>query len=658
MSVGRIHRLLVANRGEIAVRVARTARRLGVETVGVYSEADVAASYLAAFDVAVAIGGRTPAESYLRGAAVIDAARRSGADAVHPGYGFLAENAEFAAVVIEAGLIWVGPTPEQIRSLGDKLAAKRAAVAAGVPTSGAIEVRPGAPLPAVDVWPVLVKAAAGGGGRGMRVVRDPSQLADAVEGASREAQSAFGDGAVFIEPFIEVARHVEVQIVGDKHGSVVHFGERECSIQRRNQKVLEEAPSPGIDAATRTALHDGALALAKHVGYENAGTVEFLVGNDGTIQFLEVNTRLQVEHPVTEAVTGVDLVELQLRVAAGEPLPITQDAIEIRGHAIEARLVAEDASAGWAPSIGPIHRFTVPDTVRLDGGFTAGDVVSADYDSLLAKVIGYGATRPEAVAALRRGLQDAELHGPATNRDVLVAVLAEPDFLAGETFTRYLEDHPDVVVATADDDTVHAHVAAAVLAAEHTRRTTDTRWSFAPSGWRNVRTQRQRSRWRVGSADASVEVEYTLSAAGDTAEMTIDGVDHRVGRRQLTTERWAIELDGLRREIGVHRVGDEVWTNGAGVQLSLTALPRFVDHSAEAMGSGPVAPLPGTIVSVLIEPGDDVAEGDALVVLEAMKMEHRITAPAPGRVTAVDVEVGQRVDAGQILVHLEHHDDD
>ena len=607
--------------------------------------------------MAVAIGGTTPAESYLRGSVVIDAARRSGADAVHPGYGFLAENPEFAAAVIEAGLTWVGPTPAQIRTLGDKLAAKRAAVAAGVPTAAAVEVRPGEPPPPLDVWPVLVKAAAGGGGRGMRVVRVASELADAVEAASREAESAFGDGAVFVEPFIELARHVEVQIVGDKHGNVVHFGERECSIQRRNQKVLEEAPSPGIDAATRTALHDGALALAKHVGYENAGTVEFLVGDDGTIQFLEVNTRLQVEHPVTEAVTGTDLVELQLRVAAGEPLPMTQDAIEIRGHAIEARLVAEDASAGWVPSVGPIHRFTVPDTVRVDGGFTAGDLVSADYDSLLAKVIGHGATRPDAVAALRRALQDAELHGPATNRDALVAILAEPDFLAGETFTRYLDDHPDVLVTTHDDDTMHAHVAAAVLAGEHARRTTDTRWSFAPSGWRNVRTQGQRSRWRAGSADRSVEVEYTVSAAGDTAEMTIDGVAHHIRRRQVATERWAIELDGLRREIGVNRVGEEVWTNGAGAQYHLTPLPRFVDHSTDAMGSGPVAPLPGTIVSVLVDPGDDVAEGDALVVLEAMKMEHRITAPAPARVTAVDVAVGERVDAGQILVHLEHHED-
>ncbi|MGA1051134.1 MAG: biotin carboxylase N-terminal domain-containing protein, partial [Ilumatobacteraceae bacterium] len=353
-----ITRLLIANRGEIAVRIARTARRMGITTVGVYSEPDRDALHTDAVDIAIALGGATPAESYLRSEALVEAAVSTGCDAVHPGYGFLAENAAFAEAVAEAGLIWVGPTPEQIRLLGDKVAAKRAAVEAGVPTTPIVEVVAGSVPTDLDM-PVLVKAAAGGGGRGMRIVRSAAELAEAIGAASREAASAFGDGTVFIEPYLERGRHIEVQIMGDAHGEVVHFHERDCSVQRRNQKVVEEAPAPGLDATVRAKLHDGALALARHVGYRNAGTVEFLVGDDGVITFLEVNTRLQVEHPVTEAITGFDLVELQLRVAAGEPLPIRQDDVVVDGHAIEVRLVAEDPAADWIPSVGTLTRFDV-----------------------------------------------------------------------------------------------------------------------------------------------------------------------------------------------------------------------------------------------------------------------------------------------------------
>jgi propionyl-CoA carboxylase alpha chain len=359
-----ISRLLIANRGEIAVRIARTAHRLGISTVGVYSEPDANALHVDTVDVAIALGGSTPAESYLRGDAIIAAAVATGADAVHPGYGFLAENAAFAQAVIDAGLVWVGPTPQQVTLLGDKVAAKRAALEAGVPTTSMIDVVDGRVADGAEVtYPALVKAAAGGGGRGMRVVRSSDELDDAVEAASREALAAFGDGAVFIEPYLERGRHVEVQVFGDRHGNVVHLGERECSIQRRNQKIVEESPSAGISDDVRTTLCEGAVALARHVGYEGAGTVEFMVGADrdggSTITFLEVNTRLQVEHPVTEAVTGLDLVELQLRVAAGEALPITQDDVVISGHAIEVRVVAEDPAAGWMPSTGRIGRFSI-----------------------------------------------------------------------------------------------------------------------------------------------------------------------------------------------------------------------------------------------------------------------------------------------------------
>ena len=427
-----ITRLLIANRGEIAVRIARTAHRLGIDTVGVYSEPDRNALHVDSVDVAIALGGSTPAESYLRGDAVIAAAVATGADAIHPGYGFLAENAGFAQAVIDAGLVWVGPTPEQVTLLGDKVAAKRAALEAGVPTTSMIEVVDGRVAgDAAVTYPALVKAAAGGGGRGMRVVRSADELDAAVAAASREALSAFGDGTVFIEPYLERGRHVEVQIMGDRHGNVVHLGERECSIQRRNQKVVEESPSAGITPEIRTALCDGAVALARHVGYEGAGTVEFMVGEDGTITFLEVNTRLQVEHPVTEAVTGLDLVEMQLRVAAGDVLPITQTDVSITGHAIEVRVVAEDPAAGWMPSTGRVDRFVVGDGVRVDTGVRNGSEISSDYDSLVAKVIAHAPTREGAARRLARALRATQITGIRTNVDSLVAILGERDVSRG-----------------------------------------------------------------------------------------------------------------------------------------------------------------------------------------------------------------------------------
>ncbi|MEY3029985.1 MAG: hypothetical protein RL058_348, partial [Actinomycetota bacterium] len=416
-----IDRLLIANRGEIAVRIARTARRLGISPIGVHSEADRGALHTRTMDRSVSLGGSTPAESYLRVDAIVAAALATGCDAVHPGYGFLAENPAAARAVEAAGLIWVGPTPEQIELLGDKIAAKRAAVAAGVPTTTVHTVDPAGPPPEGVAMPALVKAAAGGGGRGMRVVYRDEDLAGAIEAAGREALAAFGDPTVFIEPYIEHGRHIEVQIMADSHGSVIHLGERDCSVQRRNQKVVEEAPAPGLEPTVRDALRSGAVSLARHVGYRGAGTVEFLVGPDGTITFLEVNTRLQVEHPVTEAITGLDLVEMQLAIAAGHPLPLGQDDVRFDGHAIEARVVAEDPASGWLPSTGRIDRFEIGDGVRVDSGVEAGSVVTTDYDSLLAKVIAYGPDRDTARRRLRAALRSSEVDGVRTNIDMLVA---------------------------------------------------------------------------------------------------------------------------------------------------------------------------------------------------------------------------------------------
>jgi propionyl-CoA carboxylase alpha chain len=664
-----INKLLIANRGEIAVRIARTAHRLGMGTVGVYSEPDANALHVDSVDVAVALGGETAAESYLRGDAIIAAAMATGADAIHPGYGFLAENAAFAQAVEDAGLIWVGPTPEQITLLGDKVAAKRAAVEAGVPTTPIWEVGDDGAVPDGVPMPALVKAAAGGGGRGMRIVTAPELLAESILSASREAKAAFGDGAVFIEPYIERGRHIEVQIMGDQHGNVIHLGERECSIQRRNQKVIEESPSSGISEATRTAVCEGALALARAVRYVGAGTVEFLVGesDDGqVINFLEVNTRLQVEHPVTEEVTGFDLVEMQLRVASGEPLAVSQGDVTITGHAIEVRVVAENPATNWMPSTGEITAFDVSDDVRTDTGIRAGAVISANYDSLLAKVIAYAPTRRDAARLLARALRTSQVKGVDTNIDMLVATLGERDFLAANTPTAYLGEHPDVLTPAGPvgDDRV-ALLLAAVFAEERRTRRGDKHHGFAPSGFRILRTQGQRQTWTDGVTDHQVEfVVDSRSAAsvliGAWPTPTDDGTLTTDERRRIavrllarTEEREVIEVDGVRHAVDVAIDGAAVRTRSAAGSVVFTQLPRFVEHELDDAGGGPVCPLPGTVIAVHVEVGQTVGEGHVLMVVEAMKMEHKITATSAAIVGEVRFAVGDRVDQGDLLVALE-----
>ena len=658
-----IERLLIANRGEIAVRIARTAHDLGIATVGVYAEPDRDALHVDTMDLAVALGGASPAESYLRADLIIRAALDTGCRAIHPGYGFLAENAAFARSVIEAGLIWVGPTPEQIALLGDKIAAKDAAIKAGVPTTQALAASPES-IPDDVAMPALVKAAAGGGGRGMRVVRQADELGDAVVAASREAASAFGDGTVFIEPYLEDGRHIEVQIMGDAHGNVVHLGERECSIQRRNQKVIEEAPSAGIDADTRRVLCDGAVALARSVGYQSAGTVEFLVGADGRVNFLEVNTRLQVEHPVTEAVTGLDLVELQLRVAAGEPLPVVQDEVVIQGHAVEVRLVAEDPAADWMPSTGRLDAFRIGDHVRVDTGVHDGVEITPDYDSLLAKVIANGSTRAEATGRLARGLRTAVVSGVRTNLACLLAILDESDFVAARTPTSYLARHPETLFGagpTGDDRL--ALLLGAVFEADRTARAADAVTGFAPSGWRNLRIRGQRGLWLLD--DEPHAIEYVLERdvatvwVGPWPEVAEDGTLAPDERRVATVRllagaagRQVIELDGHRRVIDVSLDGDAAVTSGRAGTLTWRRSPRFQVHEAETAGAGPICPLPGTVIAVHVDAGDRVVDGQLLMVVEAMKMEHKITATGPAVVTDVPYAVGDRVDTGDLLVAL------
>ena len=663
---GPVRRLLVANRGEIAVRIARTARRLGIDTVGVHSDADADALHVAVMDRSVRLAGSSPATTYLRADLVLAAARDTGCDAVHPGYGFLAENADFARQVIDAGLRWVGPTPDQIALLGDKIAAKRAAIAAGVPTAPVFEAAPGS-VPTDVPLPALVKAAAGGGGRGMRIVRRREELDDAVRAAAREAESAFGDGTVFIEPYLEHGRHVEVQILGDDHGNVVHLGDRDCSVQRRNQKVLEEAPAPGLDDVTRAALAEGALALARAVGYRNAGTVEFLVGEDGTINFLEVNTRLQVEHPVTEAVTGLDLVELQLRIAGGDTLPITQDDVRLDGHAVEARLVAEEPATGWLPSAGSIERFRVPDSVRCDAAVVEGSQVSADYDSLLAKVVAHAPDRATALAVLGRALRDTEVAGPRTNLAMLVATVSHDVFAAGPVTTRFLDEHPEVAAARVPDgDDRVSSLIAAVMVDRHGARGADHHWGFAPAGWRNVEVQGQRARWHDLDTDEVVEVEVCSDRSGavevlvgswpthdDQGAMMLDERPRRRVRTVLHGDVLSLEIDGLRRTLRVTCTPAGLTVASPDGTATWAPLPRFEDHDAAAGGAGPVSPLPGTVLAVHVAVGDEVADGAPMVVIEAMKMEHVIRAASAAVVAEVRVATGDRVDAGQLLVVLD-----
>ncbi|WP_027659797.1 ATP-binding protein [Salinispora fenicalii] len=676
-----ISRLLVANRGEIARRIFTTCRALGIETVAVHSDADAEAPFVAEADHAVRLPGNTPAETYLRIDLVLAAARRAGADAVHPGYGFLAENAEFATAVTDAGLAWVGPPAKAIAAMGDKLAAKTLLGEAGVPM-----------LPSwtetdqVNGFPVLVKAAAGGGGRGMRVVRTADGLADAVASARREAASAFGDGTVFIERYVERGRHVEVQILGDQFGTVLALGARDCSIQRRHQKIVEEAPGV-LAPAVRQRLHAAAVAAGRAVDYVGAGTVEFLLAPDGEIFFLEMNTRLQVEHPVTELTTGLDLVRLQLLVAEGNPLPIDATPAAT-GHAIEVRLCAEDPAQGYRPATGTLHRFAIPGVatefgpltgagLRLDSGVTDGSVVGIHYDSMLAKVIAWAPTRGEAARALAGALARAELHGVATNRDLLVRVLRSPEFAAVELDTGFLDRHPEVFTPLVSTGELPVVALAAALASAAGRRATAPVLAGLPSGWRNVPAFAQVTRYASPDGD-EIEVRYRRDRRGALVEWAVDGAAPAAGAAatpagpdaappgsatsppgpdvppaltlvEAHPDRVVLEIAGVRRSYRVHRVGSEVFVDGPEGAVNLTELPRFPLPGAELAAGSLLAPLPGTVTRVQVELGQRVAAGDLLLTLEAMKLEHPVLAPADGVVAELPVPAGGQVETGAVL---------
>ncbi len=649
-----IRRLLVANRGEIARRVFRTCRDLGISTVAVHSDPDTSAPHVAEADLAVRVPGATPGETYLRGDLLIEAARTAGADAIHPGYGFLSENAEFAQAVLDAGLTWVGPPPKAIESMGSKIEAKRLMADAGVPVLGEL---PPDSVTEADL-PVLVKASAGGGGRGMRIVRDLTLLEAQIEAASTEAASAFGDPTVFCEPYLQAGRHIEVQVLADQHGEVWALGERECSIQRRHQKVVEEAPSPLVDAEMRAKLCDAAVAAAKAIGYVGAGTVEFLADQRGRFFFLEMNTRLQVEHPVTECVTGTDLVAWQLRIAEGATLPPEPPASS--GHAIEVRLYAEDPAHDWQPQAGALHRFAIPGVddefaipasgqgLRLDSGVVDGGVVSTHYDPMLAKVIAWAPTRDEAARRLATALGNAQIHGLVTNRDLLVRVLRHPAFEAGDTDTAFFDTHDLAVLSEplADPETVTLSALAAALADAEQNRMRARVLGRLPSGWRNVPSQPQRKSYLAG--DDQVDIGYRLTRDG----LQVDGHDD-VRLVGAEAGRVVLDVGGLATAFAVTAYPGMVCVDSARGPVTLRPVARFADP-AEAVAAGSLlAPMPGTVTAVHVAEGDRVAAGAPLLVLEAMKMQHPIAAVEAGIVTSLQVNVGSAVDAGSVLAVVE-----
>jgi 3-methylcrotonyl-CoA carboxylase alpha subunit len=661
-----IRKVLIANRGEIACRIMRTCRELGIATVAAFSDADTASRHVREADEAVRIGSPEVRASYLNSATIIAAALRSGADAVHPGYGFLAEDAAFAQACADAGLTFIGPAPQIIARMGSKREAKRLAEAAGVPVvpgyhGAGQDIREFTSAAGAIGFPLLVKASAGGGGRGMRVVERAAGLADALTGARREAESAFGDGTLLLERLIPRARHIEVQIFGDAHGNLVHLGERECSIQRRHQKVIEETPSPALTPETRARLTAAALTLGRQLGYTSAGTVEFVLDPDGAFYFLEVNTRLQVEHPVTEMVTGLDLVHWQIEVAEGRPLPLAQDAIHFTGHAIEARVYAEDPEADFLPSSGRVALWGEPGdaAARVDGGIASGDKVPPHYDGLLAKVAARGDSRPDAIRRLERALARLTVFGVPNNVGFLRRTLLHPAHVAGDLSTGFVAEHHDELVGHGGAQESAAEIAEAAVVAALARLLAqpDAR------GWRNnpmpppaqrftdaTRTSRGHNTDEAPGIEVRLAATsaraYTAHVRDATGERAVQVLVHTVALPVLTVELDGRVVRAMALEAGGNwwvKLGDETY------RLAwVSPFPATFGHAAIAHAL--TAPMPGTVAAVHARPGQAVRAGDALVTLLAMKIEHKIVAPTAGTVGDLRFAVGDTVPTGAQLL--------
>ena len=633
--------ILIANRGEIACRIMQTAQNMGIKCIAVYVDADADAPFVKMADESVLLSS-----SYMDSDAILSAAKQTGAEAVHPGYGFLSENAAFARKVKNNNLIWIGPSAHVIKVMGDKLKAKELAEKSGVPTLPmAADLKDAKDLG----YPLLIKAAAGGGGKGMRIVTSPKNLKESVISAQREALSGFGDDRIFIERYVKKSRHIEIQILGDEHGNIVHLGERECSIQRRHQKIIEESPSPKVDPFLREQMGEAALKLAKKIKYCSAGTVEFLMDdNTGEFWFLEVNTRLQVEHPVTEEVTGIDLVYEQIKIARGEELEFTQDDISWHGHSIEARLYAEDPGNNFLPEVGTLIAYDteMAGDIRWDSGVEQGYKVGTDFDPMLSKVIAWAPNRIDAINKLARGLEKAHFGGVKTNRDFLISCLRNESFINGNTTTDFIErEKPNGEQVLSENQIFNASAAIALWIAMG-NRASDEVTDFMPSNWTNGRMPHQRIKLIILKNE--IEIKYQLKRSGLFEVMGTNCKIH------------AVDESGIDVEVGSHRffaqvtrANDQILINMPFGDLDAVIVPRFIEPGNEIPEGGLVAPMPGKVIEVRVKKGDKVKAGDTLIIIEAMKMEHSIKATENGKVTKLMVSLNQQVDNGATLLVLD-----
>jgi len=633
--------ILIANRGEIACRIMQTAQNMGIKCIAVYVDADANAPFVKMADESVLLSS-----NYMDSDAILSAAKQTGAEAVHPGYGFLSENAAFARKVKNNNLIWIGPSPYVIKVMGDKLKAKELAEKSGVPTLPmASDLKDAKNLG----YPLLIKAAAGGGGKGMRIVTSPKNLKESVISAQREALSGFGDDRIFIERYVKKSRHIEIQILGDEHGNIVHLGERECSIQRRHQKIIEESPSPKVDPFLREQMGEAALKLAKKIKYCSAGTVEFLMDDKtGEFWFLEVNTRLQVEHPVTEEVTGIDLVYEQIKIARGEELEFTQDDISWHGHSIEARLYAEDPGNNFLPEVGTLIAYDteMAGDIRWDSGVEQGYKVGTDFDPMLSKVIAWAPNRIDAINKLARGLEKAHFGGVKTNRDFLISCLRNESFINGNTTTDFIErEKPKSELVLSENQIFNASAAIALWIAMG-NRASDEVTDFMPSNWTNGRMPHQRIKLIILKNE--IEIKYQLKRSGLFEVMGTNCKVH------------AVDESGIDVEVGSHRffaqvtrVDDQIIINMPFGDLDAMVVPRFLEPGNEVPEGGLVAPMPGKVIEVKVKKGDKVKAGDTLIIIEAMKMEHSIKATENGKVTKLMVSLNQQVDNGATLLVLD-----
>jgi 3-methylcrotonyl-CoA carboxylase alpha subunit len=653
-----LNRLLVANRGEIALRIMRTARRLGLGTVAVFSDADADAPFVRFADEAVRLGPAPARESYLDPAAILRAARLTGADAVHPGYGFLSENPDFAQAVIDAGLTFVGPTPAAIRAMGLKREAKALVAPRGVPLvpgfDGGDQSTALLEAKALELGlPVIFKPSAGGGGKGMKIARTPEELLPAIESGRREAQNAFGDPTLIIEKYLERPRHVEIQLLADTHGHVVHLFERECSIQRRHQKVVEESPSTALSPALREAMGRAAVEVARAIGYTNAGTVEFMLDEGEHFYFSEMNTRLQVEHRVTELVTGLDLVEQQLRIARGEALAFTQAQLSQKGHAVEVRLYAEDPANDFLPSVGPVLDWHVPELggLLVDAAVETGGEVSMHYDPMIAKLVAWGEDRAQATARLALALEGLSVQGVTTNRAFLLSLLRHPDYLAGRLHTGFITEHAHAFAPAADHERERLALAAATLQGFAERRAAPQLLPALPSGYRNSRFANQFDEYELSGQKHRVEYR---ARAGHQVSLWLGGVEGAWELLEWHAPRLLLQSpEGRRLTCRVVRHEGRVYVHTPLGDCTFTEVPRFPAAPDAAVKGGFIAPMPGKVVQVLVQAGDAVKRGQTLLILEAMKMEQRTLSPTDGVVKQVRVREGEQVTAGQVLVDLE-----